>query len=260
MFRGPQDAPDAGRYAAVLGGSSTFGRGVTDPYPALVQAATGIPMMNLGAMHAGPDVYLGNPDLLTVIARAEFALVQVTGAERVSNPYYSVHGRRNDRFLAARPPLQALFPEVDFTEIHFVRHLLHHLDEVDADRFAVVARALKATWVTRMQHLLVHLPLRRRLLWLADSPPPDRADVLGSGPLLVDVDMLARLAPLAGPVIVVRPGPAAGRSDASEAGTPGLPGPAAHRDIAAALLPEIAALPRRSIASPLILRQADAVR
>jgi hypothetical protein len=211
-------------------------------------------------MHAGPDVYLGNPDLLGHIARADFALVQVTGAERVSNPFYSVHSRRNDRFLAASPALRALFPEVDFTEVHFVRHLLHRLAEVDADRFAVVVRALKATWVTRMQHLLVHLPLRRRLLWLGENAPPQRVETLAPGPLLVDGDMLARLAPLAGPVIVARPRPDARNRDASEAGTTGLPGPAAHRDIAAALLPEIAAQLRRGTAPPLILRQADAVR
>jgi Domain of unknown function (DUF6473) len=259
-----------GRYVAVLGGSATFGKGVAEPYPALVQAATGIPVLNLGVQNCGPDVYLSDPEVLTLIVRAEAAVVQLTGVETLSNPFYKVHSRRNDRFLAATPALRALFPDVDFTEFHFTRHLLQTLAHVDADRFGVVARALKTTWVQRMQHLLVHLPLRRQLLWLSDGAPPDRVDRLrpGPGPLLVDAGMLASLRPLAGDVLVAVPGPEAqsgasgDAADATWGGGPnaGLPGSAAHRDVAAVLGPGLLAQLRRGTPAPLILRQTDAVR
>jgi hypothetical protein len=256
--RWPTPGPDT-CYLAILGGSATLGKSVAQPYPALVAAAMGRPVLNLGTLNGGPDAYLSDPEGLHLISRADAAVVQLTGAETLSNPYYSVHSRRNDRFLAATADLRALFPEVDFTEIHFARHLLQVLARTDPDRFAIVVAALQETWVTRMQSLLVHLPLRRRLLWLADAPPPESAVTFGPDPLFVDTGMLERLRPLAGEVILAVPSPAARAADAADdpmGEGSGLPGPAAHRDIAALLAPLIAAGVRRP---PLLLRQAMAV-
>jgi hypothetical protein len=256
--RWPNPGPDA-CYLAILGGSATLGKSVAQPYPALVAAATGLPVLNLGTLNGGPDAYLSDAAVLNLISRADAAVVQLTGAETLSNPYYSVHSRRNDRFLAASPDLRTLYPDVDFTEIHFARHLLHVLARTDPDRFAIVVAALQETWVTRMQSLLVHLPLRRRLLWLADAPPPDRAVTFGPDPLFVDSGMLERLRPLVGEVILAVPSPAVRAADAAEdplGEGSGLPGPAAHREIAAQLAPLIAVGVRRP---PLLLRQAMAV-
>lgn len=267
MFRGPQARLDA-PYIAMLGGSFTFGMSVHAPFPALVASATAIPVVNLGVQNGGPDVYLSDPEILNIIARANVAVVQLTGAETLSNPFYTVHARRNDRFLTARPALQGLFPEVDFTDIHFVRHLLQVLARADGRRFGLVVQALKATWVARMQDLLVHLPLRRRLLWLSDTPPPDEGDSMGAGigPLLVDKGMLAQLRPLGGEVIVAVPSQEArGKDSAADAPSQGcvapkagLPGQATHREVAALLLPAIAAHMRTGHKPPLVPRQVDA--
>ncbi len=256
--RWPNPDSDAS-YLAILGGSATLGKSVAQPYPALVAASMGQPVLNLGTLNGGPDTYLSDPGVLSLISRADAAVVQVTGAETLSNPFYSVHSRRNDRFLAATAELRALYPEVDFTEIHFARHLLQVLARTDADRFATVVAALQETWVSRMQSLLVHLPLRRRLLWLADAPPPDRAVTFGPDPLFVDAGMLERLRPLTGEVILAVPSHAARSADATEdplGEGGGLPGPAAHREIAALLAPLIATGVRQS---PLLLRQAMSI-
>lgn len=267
VFRGPQVSLDL-PYIAMLGGSLTFGMWVHTPFPALVAAATARPVVNLGVHHGGPDVYLSDPEILNIVARADVAVVQATGAETLTNPFYSVHSRRNDRFLAATPALRELFPEVDFTDIHFVRHLLQVLQRVDSHRFALVVQALKATWVARMQELLVHLPLRRRLLWVAEQAPPDRADMLGpGGPLFVDAPMLERLRPLAGDVIVAVPGTEARLSDAAAAGPAwdrasrpdDLPGPETHRLVAAMVLPAITAQHRPARRPPLVLGKANAI-
>jgi hypothetical protein len=247
-------------YVAMLGGSATLGKSVAQPFPALVAAATGLQVLNLGVLNAGPAVYLSDPGVLHLISRAEAAVVQVTGADTLSNPYYKVHARRNDRFIAATPALLALFPELDVTEIHFTRHLLQVLACTDADRFDVVVQALKSAWAARMQSLMMHLPRLRRLLWLSDSPPPQRADtvVTGPGPLFVDAGMLARLHPQAGDVLVVVPSPKARESDEGPGPgpKPDIPGAVAHREIAGVLAPVIAAHVRRP---PLLLRQASAV-
>jgi hypothetical protein len=244
----------------MLGGSATLGKSVTQPFPALVAGATGLQVLNLGALNAGPAVYLSDPGVLHLISRAEAAVVQVTGAETMSNPYYTVHARRNDRFLSATPALRALFPELDVTEIHFTRHLLQVLAATDPVRFDVVVQSLKAAWVVGMQSLIAQLPRHRWLLWVSDSPPPQRADTLapGTGPLFVDAGMLERFHPQTGDVLVVVPSPTARDSDDNPGPGPmqGLPGAAAHREVADVLGPVIAARLRQP---QLLLCKANAV-
>lgn len=194
VFRGPER--DLSRpYVAMLGGSPTFGKYVATPYPELVEQALDRPVANLGGLNAGPDFYLSDPSTLAVAAGARVAVVQITGAEAMTNPLYTVHSRRNDRFLMATDALRDLYPEVDFADIHFTRHLLLVLQRTDADRFCTVLQVLKANWLDRMRALLARLPKHRLLLWLADTAVPDQADTLDPtfGPLLIDRQMLAML-------------------------------------------------------------------
>ena len=162
MFRGPQRYLSR-PYVAMLGGSPTFGKYVERPYPVLVETALGRSVANLGGLNAGPDFYLSDPAALDIAAGARAAVVQITGAEASSNAFYSVHSRRNDRFLAATPALRALFPQVDFTEIHFTRHLLQVLRRADAGAFDQVELALRQNWLAKMRLLLAGLPARRVL-------------------------------------------------------------------------------------------------
>jgi hypothetical protein len=194
VFRGPKR--DLTRpYVAVLGGSASFGKYVARPYADLLEQALGHPVANLAALNAGPDLYLSDPDTLQVARHAAIAILQVTGAEGLTNPLYTVHSRRNDRFLSATPLLRDLYPEVDLTDIHFTRHLLLALRRTDVKRFGTVLAVLKANWVMRMQQLMARLPDRSILLWLSDAPPPDRAEDLEPdlGPLFIDRAMLTAL-------------------------------------------------------------------
>ena len=242
----------SGPYIVALGGSPTFGKYVARPYPVLLEQATGHAVANLGGLNAGPDFYLSDPAALRVASRARVAVVQITGADALTNPFYTVHGRRNDRFLAATPTLRALYPQVDFTDIHFTRHLLLVLQTADTGHFATVCDGLKANWLARMRQLLTHLPLRRVLLWLADTPPPaDAADLDPAlGPLLVDRTMLAALHPAITTLVEAVPSPAARaegltrmqfpQTEAAQARH--LPGSAAHDEVAALLGPVIRGL------------------
>jgi hypothetical protein len=251
VFRGPmRDLSQP--YVAMLGGTTTFGKFVAAPYPALVEAATGHPVANLGGLNAGPDFYLSDRCTLEVAARARVAVLQVTGAEAQSNRFYTVHNRRNDRFLAASPELCALFPDVDFTEIHFTRHLLLVLQRTDPARFQVVVAALQANWVARMRQLLVHLPPRRVLLWLAETAPPMIADTVtstGAAPL-VDAAMLAALGRSVTQLVEVVPSVSALAEGVDRMQFPemdaliasSLPGTAVHAEVAARLGPVVAGL------------------
>lgn len=236
MFRGPRrDLSQP--YVAVLGGSVAFGRYVAQPYADLVEAGLGRPVANLAALNAGPDFYLSDPDTLEIAAGAAVAVVQVTGAEALSNPFYTVHSRRNDRFLAVTPALKALFPQVDFTDIHFTRHLLQVLRRADAGRFAQVVEGLQGAWLDRMRTLLARLPARRMLLWVTGAGPDsdplyiDRAliDALrGDVTQVVEVTPSARARAMA-PFDMTYP-----ETEAAQASC--LPGAAVHAELAETLL------------------------
>jgi len=250
MFRGP--ARDlSGDYVAMLGGTQTFGKYVASPYPVLVEQAIGKGVANLAGLGAGPDFYLDDAATLRVAAEARLAVVQIPGAEAMTNPFYTVHGRRNDRILTPTPTLRALYPEVEFTETLFARHLLTVLSEADPDRFLTVVAGLKKNWVSTMRQLLVHLPLRRVLLWLADAMPPKQATGLaGSGPLLVDEDMIVAVLQPGTRLVTALPSAAARALGVKDMLFPEteaiqahcLPGAAVHAEIAAKLSPAIAEL------------------
>jgi hypothetical protein len=241
-FRGPRR--DTGQdYIAVLGGSETYGRFVPTPYPDLLQEWLGLPVVNLGCPNAGAEVFAQDPGVIATANRARAVIVQVLGAQNLSNRFYAVHPRRNDRFIGATPALRSLYRGIDFTEFSFTSHLLQALQRAGRDRFELVARELREVWVERMHGLLATLAVPVILVWIGDQPPPARKTraELTPQPMLVDAEMIAairsRTAGYAEVVLspVARAEGVAGMSFAPlEA--PALrarAGPAAHREVAA---------------------------
>lgn len=198
LFRGPHRQP-TGDYAVVLGGAETYGKFVAAPYPALIEAELSLPMINLGYPNAGPDLYLNTPEVISLAAKAKICVVQIFGATNLSNRYFTVHPRRNDRFLGVTPALRMLFKEVDFTEFHFTRHMLQGLKRVSPERLGMVLSDLRRTWISRMRSLLRSLPGRKILVWLDSMPPPRPGEGvdLQRSTALVDTEMIAAIAPLA---------------------------------------------------------------
>ena len=249
--RGPKQVTE-GSYLALLGGTETYGKFVPTPFSSLLGRGLGLPAVNLACVNAGPDLYLNEPELLRIAARAAVSVVQIMGAQNISNRYYTVHPRRNDRFLQASPLLKALFPQVDFTEFNFTRHMLMTLQSESSDRFEVVAEELRAAWVARMQRLLAALQGKTILLWMSDLPPiqPERRAVLQRQPMLIDAEMIAAVRPRATLYLeAVYSGEALSQGCQGMAFAPmeataaaELPGPAAHQDVAAKLLPMVATL------------------
>lgn len=245
-FRGP--LRDLSReYLVSLGSSETYGRFVVAPYPALVEETLGIPVANLGAPNAGPDVYLGDRGAIEVAAGAHLAIVQVVGAQNMTNRYYTVHPRRNDRFVAATPLLRSMYREVDFTEIHFTRHLIQTLWSRGPDRFAPIAEELRSLWLARMTAILLRLPARRILLWMADHAPPVTAADPTRAPALVDRAMIESIVPHAA-AYVEQVASAGAQAEglrsmrflpSEERAAHEVPNAAVHHEAARALLPVI---------------------
>jgi hypothetical protein len=241
VFRGPRRNL-AGRYIAVIGGTETFGKYVPLPFADQLEQALAVPVVNLGIAHAGPDVFLGDDEIARIAAGAAVVVVQVVGAHNQTNAFYTVHPRRNDRVLAVSARLRALFRELDFTDVHFTRHLVQSLRACCRTRFSVVVSELQAQWVDRTVALLRRLGPNTVLLWTGSQPPLDWAgDEIGPRyPAFVDRAMMARAADVATRAIQICP-PAEGGMDAdimqALAAEAGLPGMRAHRRIADTLIP-----------------------
>jgi hypothetical protein len=238
VFRGP--SRDTGqRFIAVLGGAAAFGRDIAVPWPDLVEHRLGRPVVNLSLPQAGLDAWLGDPDVMALVGRAEDVVVQLTGAAHLSNRFYSVHPRRNDRFVGASGALRHLFPEVDFTEFAFVGHMLKALSARGEVRMRPLVAELQATWADRMGQLLGQAGGRAWLVWADAAPPPAQAGLPG-GVDFVDAGMVRAAERRArGALYMTLPAaecttPAIGRGSAS------LPSADGHARIAAAVAARLA--------------------
>lgn len=196
LFRGPRRRLD-GDYALFLGGTDTYGRFIAKPFPALIEGATGLKCVNFGWQNAGVDAFLNDATVMEIANQSRVTVVQVMGAQNMSNRFYAVHPRRNDRFLNASGLMKQMFSDVDFTDFAFNRHMLSSIRQLSPDRYRMIREELKQAWLARMRHLLQGIGGRTVLLWFADHEPlcgdpraegleAEPGDDLGRDPLFVD--------------------------------------------------------------------------
>lgn len=235
FFRGPKRDLDS-PYLAFLGGTETFGKFIDKPFPALVEKDMRRTCVNFGCVNGGVDAFVNDPTIMAACNDADLTVVQVMGANYLSNRFYSVHPRRNDRFLRASTVLQAIYGEVDFSEFTFTRHMLGALYEMSPERFDIVVTELRAAWVARMRNMLGQIGKRSVLLWfsredLTDQPWQEKAKPLSADPLFITKSMVESLSDLVMNTVVARP------SDiALSQGTTGMYFPAIQANAAADML------------------------
>ena len=239
MCRGPRRTLDK-PYVAFLGGSETYGKYVSQPFVALAEPDLGIDCVNLGSVNAGLDAFVQDPDILGIAQSARLTVIQVLGAQNLSNRLYRVHPRRNDRFLAASTMLSTIYRDVDFTEFHFNKHLLSTLKMLSPERFSIVQEELQQAWLNRMRLLISALDGRAVLLWLRYDEDGVSNSGLGPEPFLVDQEMLDMLRSEVIGITEIRVAPAGKTGELADMqfgpmqapAAEHLIGPAAHRDIA----------------------------
>ncbi len=243
LFRGPKRSL-TGPYVAFFGGTTTYGKYVETPFPALVEQDLPLTCVNFGCVNGGIDLYAGDPMLRDMAIGAKVTVLQVTSPRNMSNRFYKVHPRRNDRFIEASALLRTIYREVDFAEFNFCNHMLQRLHLVSPDRFDAVLDELRTAWLARMRLVLSQIPGKTILLWASDHAPGDEATDFDADPAFVTRGMLAEIEPLVTRLVSVVASDearAAGTEgmvfpemDATSAGT--MLGPMAHREIADALL------------------------
>ena len=203
-FRGPR-RPTDGRYVAFLGGSETFGKYIPKPFPDHVETEIGEVCVNLGCQSAGPDAFLHDTAIQSLCYDAAATVIQLPGATGLSNAFYKVHPRRNDRFIAPTDKLIALYPEIDFAEVSFTGHLIARLCAVDGDRFELVRKQLAVMWTLRMKSLVGQANGPVILLWFASRAPQNASTGIrpASHPAFVSRKMIEGLRPYVSNIIEV---------------------------------------------------------
>lgn len=253
LFRGPRRALE-NPYIAFVGATETYGKFIADPYPNLVENGLGRTCVNFGQLNAGVDAFMHDAFVLEAASDAEVAVIQVLGAQNMTNRFYTVHPRRNDRFVAASTLLKTIYREVDFADFHFNKHMLTALFQTSPERFEAVRNELQEAWKARMRLMLKQISGKTILLWMSDRAPEDaggtEAHDIGPDPMFVTRDMLNDVAQHATAVVEVVASP-----EAQKAGTEGMLfsemdaavaeemlGPMVHRQAADALLKKIGTL------------------
>ena len=234
FFRGPKRSL-SGRYHAFIGGTETYGKYISSPYPALVEAALGRACVNFGVVNAGVDVFVNDPTVMAACATADITIIQVMSAHNLSNRFYKVHPRRNDRFLSASTMLMALYPDVDFADFNFTRHLLGALYSRSPEKFEIVRAELQMAWLARMRAMIDKVGQRIILLWLSAEPLNDRpwnekSEPFKSEPMMVSGTMIEQLRDKVLDVVVACPS-----EEARLLGTQGMLVPPAEAEIASEL-------------------------
>lgn len=194
LFRGPQKKAE-GNYVAVLGGTETYGRFIQTPYPEALESYLGLTSINLGIVNAGVDAFLGDSTVMGLCKGAAATVIEITGAQNISNRFYAVHPRRNDRFLSASATLRSLFRDMEFVDVHFTRHLLAKLANDAPEKFQMVVADLKEAWVSRMATLIERIGGPVILLWVSDHRLGKSLEdpLIDRGPLFVDSAMVSAL-------------------------------------------------------------------
>lgn len=209
LFRGPRRRLD-GRYLAAVGGTEVYGKFVERPFPDLLEDHVGLPVVNFGAVSAGIDVFSCDDTVMAACSGARAVVLQAMGSHNIRNRFYAVHQRRNDRFLRASPLLQVLYPDVDFTEFAFTRHLIRTLHEIDPQRFVHVREELQSAWIARMSTFLDGVRAPVVLLWMAERRPDGPTDLhKATDPLFVTDELIEAVRPKLAAVVEARPSQAA---------------------------------------------------
>ncbi|WP_394178597.1 DUF6473 family protein [Yoonia maritima] len=235
LFRGPRRRLDQ-PYMAFIGSTETYGKFIEKPFPMLVEKAMRQTCVNFGCVNGGIDAFVNDSSVMEICRKSELTVIQVMGANNLSNRFYSVHPRRNDRFLRASTVLQAIYNDVDFSQFAFTRHMLGSLHEKSPERFEIVVKELREAWSARMKNMLGQTGDRVVLLWFSDERLSDqdwttRPSQLQTDPLFITASMVDELRPLVLDVVVANPSAAA-----LAAGTEGMFYPSSQAAMATEML------------------------
>ncbi len=179
-------------FVVYLGSEETYGRYVAKPFPSVVEAETGVQCVNLGCVGSSIDTFLQAKEIADLCSNAQLAVIEIMGAEAMSNRLYRVDPKNNQNLVRASRYLKALYPEIDFAVFRTVSELLTALAQTSNEKFYFVKLELHAAWVARMRTLISEIRVPAILLWIADHEPyyAETGGTVLRDPLFVDRTMI----------------------------------------------------------------------
>jgi hypothetical protein len=210
-LRGPAPPSLApGSYFACVGAAQTFGCFAARPWPTLLAARLGLPVLNLGVAGAGP-AWFRQPALRALLDGARCVVFQVMSGRSADCSRFLSGGRER---LRVRADGRELAADAAWTEaLHGdLAGLANPLRRGLANRWrarfgrAEVRRLVRETtddWVAQFRGLLAETRTRKLVFWFSQRPPRHRprfhslAALFGAFPQLVDERMVAAVASLA---------------------------------------------------------------
>lgn len=186
-LRGP--VPDLTKpYFVCLGASHVFGRFCKDPFPRLLSGALGIPVLNLGLCGRGPQAFL-NDEMLAIINRAEFAIIQLVSARVGSNAAFTNSNSGRGVGLRLR----------DSKPMTFEEFLGEELEQSPHSVVRELVEQTRQSWVSLYRSLLASISVPKILHWFSTGLPYRSDDysnqwrLLGNFPQLVNWSMIERI-------------------------------------------------------------------
>jgi hypothetical protein len=225
-FRGRGTPLEPGEpYAACIGSATTFGRFLKSPYPAQLEAYTGIPFLNLGIGGGRPESYLIEATLLESLRNASLVVMEVMSARGYASPIYQPANPMSnlgyfkdffqlERISGARTEVEKLLKKAHAKEKSFVERIyesvvLHMTSAQKALVREAVLNAYFRDWTYLMEAIgkpIIVLFMSRRAAGQAYSP--SEATTLeqwaGDYPHFLDEAFLECLRQRGVPVVVSR--------------------------------------------------------
>jgi len=187
----------ADEFVVFLGGDDTYGCHIEEPFPALIERISGVQAFNLGCVGSSLDVFTKHMEILRLCSYAGLVVIEIMGAEAISNRLYRVDERNTQNLLRASKYLKALYSEIDFAQIATISELLTILAQTSNDRLFFVRQELQLAWVARMRGLIRQISAPVILLWISDHEPffAETGGTVFRDPLFVDRTMIENLRP-----------------------------------------------------------------
>jgi hypothetical protein len=191
LLRGPAPSSlEKGGYFVCIGAAQTFGRFCERPYPTLLQARLGLPVLNLGRGGAGPSFFLGGTAaLFDYVNRARFAVVQVMSGRSAGSSLFRSDGLGFYHRISDGTPLSA---------DDAFRALLRAGDRTVLQR---VLQETRRNWIESFLELLRRIQVPTIVFWFSVRAPHYQeghgslSELFGEFPQLVNRGMVDALRP-----------------------------------------------------------------
>jgi hypothetical protein len=203
LFRGPRPALAdlaSGNYVTVFGAAQFLGRFHRTTFCDRLNAALGVPFLNLSFGGAGPEFYSGNEEMIAAANNGKALVLQVLSGRSVGCEEYP-----GMRMTARAGSGDALEDRIELLKRIWVD------DRAEAQRLVSKWRAI---YLAAMQALMARIRVPIFLVWISDRRPGDwtpeviaRAPDFGSFPQLVDGGIVQTLASSAHHYIELPPDP-----------------------------------------------------